>query len=65
MSFFENDVDQSNLIDGSPLVYETRPDGAYVTVQDRQGEPLILALDMEDLKVFAEIWESHPDNPAA
>ena len=63
MSFFEEGVDQDNLIDGGPLAYETRPGGAYVTVMDRQEDPIILALDLEDLECFAEIWDTHPDNP--
>lgn len=61
----EKTPDQDNVVDGSPLIIQEEEGGAYVTVADRHLNPIILALDMDDLRSFADIYRQHPDCPEA
>lgn len=57
--------EQKNVVDGSPLIIQEEEDGVYITVADRYHNPIILALDMDDLKSFSDIYRRHPGRPDA
>jgi hypothetical protein len=61
----EKTPEQDNVVDGAPLIIQEEEGGAYVTVADRNLNPIILALDMDDLKSFADIYLRHPECPDA
>ncbi|APQ42544.1 hypothetical protein phi16_gp041 [Corynebacterium phage phi16] len=51
-----DDIDQGNVLDGSPLLIDPHYDATFITISDREENPLILALSTEDLKVFHDAY---------
>lgn len=48
-----NDVEQSNLIDGTIVAWEPCEEGAYVTFKGGlDGQPIIASIDIADLKLL-------------
>lgn len=49
-------ADQENVLDGTVYVTESIPnEGAYITIAGRGDDIKIVAFDLEDLKLIAEI----------
>ncbi|WP_287004606.1 MULTISPECIES: hypothetical protein [Gordonia] len=51
-------ADQDNVIDGTVYCYDPVPhEGAYVTVGGVDGQVIIVALDIDDLRHLAHLYE--------
>lgn len=49
-------IEQDNVLDGGPLVIDPHYEGTFITIADRDENPLILALSTEDLKVYHDAY---------
>lgn len=49
-------IDQWNALDASPLIIDPHYDATFITIMDREEQPLILALSTEDLKVYHDAY---------
>lgn len=55
-SHIEKRADQENVLDGTIYVTQAIPnEGAYITIAGRGDDIKIVAFDLEDLKLIAEI----------
>lgn len=53
---FEKIVDQENVLDGTALITQVHPgEGAYITILGRNEQVYIVAFDIEDLEILAEV----------
>lgn len=58
MSFTKCDDGQTNLLDGTIYLGEVHPgEGVYISVAGRDEQVYIVAFDLDDLKVLAEIYD--------